>query len=105
MPNRPDKRKRVSFYQVSSDVVWEANDTVRLSGLIGYSRSVMTGREDKFYSELIGDVILDYEGANRFSPDHQFGVGTDLLDSTIWRAHENDLNDVDRDYSFFNGAD
>ena len=92
----------ITFFQTSIDGEWRPTDRLKLNALVGYSRSEMDGREDKFYSEAIGEVTLDYEGANRFDPQHLYLGGANAADPSIWRAHEIDLSDRGRDYDFFN---
>ncbi len=96
------QNERVTFYQLSADWKWRLSDSVTLNGLAGYSESKTTGREDKFYNELISDLILDYRGENRFNPKHQYSAGANITDVANWRAHEIDLRDLARDYSNLN---
>ena len=78
-----------------------ATEFTEIRGLIGVSRSEMDGAEDKFYSERFGRLVLDYEGDSRFDPQHDYNVDPDSRDPTNWRAHEIDIQDTGRDYSFF----
>ncbi len=92
----------VSFYQITLDGEWEASERLLFSGLVGYSRSEFEATEDKFYNELFADVELNYEGGNRYDPQHVYGGNVDTTDLSIWRAHEIDIRDTDRENDFFN---
>ena len=92
----------VTFYQFTLDGEWDVSERVSLAGLVGYSRSELKSSEDKFYNELFADVILDYEGDNRFDPQHVYAGNVDAANPSIWRAHEIDLRDTDRENEFFN---
>ena len=92
----------VTFYQVTLDGDWEATDRLSFDALVGYSRSELEATEDKFYNELFADVVLNYEGGNRFDPVNLYAGNVDGGDPAIWRAHEIDLRDTTRENEFLN---
>ena len=92
----------MTFYQITLDGEWDLSDRLTTTALVGYSRSELDSFEDKFYNELFAGVILDYEGDARFNPRNQYAVDVDPTDPSIWRAHEIDLRDTNRENEFYN---
>ena len=92
----------VTFYQFTLDGDWDVSERLTVSGLVGYARSEFEAFEDKFYNELFADVVLDYEGGNRFDPINVYAGNVDGGNPAIWRAHEIDLRDTTRENDFFN---